>query len=300
MRDVARGRRWAFGIAAVAALPLASLAQTTVLIDTFNPGNGFTTAGTVTTTASIVNVVRFAVPAGGNVTVSSVDMALAVGGSVTSAQVGIFNDSGGLPVGMPIVSASIPDPLSGTMVFVSTPFAASAQLTAGRNYWVGTFMTGTGSISWGATGSGSFPPTARFDGAAWSSLSLPYALSIRVTVVPSVSACCNGRGTGGCAVIAPADCAAVGGVPSGNATTCTAVNCATIVPGACCHGATCQSITSPSCAAIVGARFLGGTSCTPVAAGGPNPCCPADFNNSGGLSPQDIFDFLNAWFAGCP
>jgi hypothetical protein len=29
------------------------------------------------------------------------------------------------------------------------------------------------------------------------------------------------------------------------------------------------------------------------------PACPADFNNSGSLQVQDIFDFLNAWFAGC-
>ncbi len=31
-------------------------------------------------------------------------------------------------------------------------------------------------------------------------------------------------------------------------------------------------------------------------AGGPG----ADFNQSGGITVQDIFDFLNAWFAGCP
>jgi subtilisin-like proprotein convertase family protein len=28
--------------------------------------------------------------------------------------------------------------------------------------------------------------------------------------------------------------------------------------------------------------------------------CPADFNKSGALEVQDIFDFLSAWFAGCP
>jgi hypothetical protein len=28
--------------------------------------------------------------------------------------------------------------------------------------------------------------------------------------------------------------------------------------------------------------------------------CPGDFNRSGGLEVQDIFDFLNSWFAGCP
>jgi glycosylphosphatidylinositol phospholipase D len=46
-----------------------------------------------------------------------------------------------------------------------------------------------------------------------------------------------------------------------------------------------------------------------VALGGPNargivylrpaPCVP-DFNMSGGLEVQDIFDYLNAWFAGDP
>lgn len=30
------------------------------------------------------------------------------------------------------------------------------------------------------------------------------------------------------------------------------------------------------------------------------PSCLADFNNMNGVSVQDIFDFLAAWFAGCP
>ncbi|HVU63802.1 MAG TPA: PQQ-dependent sugar dehydrogenase, partial [Phycisphaerales bacterium] len=37
-----------------------------------------------------------------------------------------------------------------------------------------------------------------------------------------------------------------------------------------------------------------------VGSSGPCPACPADFNASGGLDVQDIFDFLNAWFAGDP
>jgi hypothetical protein len=28
--------------------------------------------------------------------------------------------------------------------------------------------------------------------------------------------------------------------------------------------------------------------------------CPADVNNSGQVTVQDIFDFLTSWFAGCP
>ncbi|HMN41860.1 MAG TPA: hypothetical protein PKE29_13530 [Phycisphaerales bacterium] len=29
------------------------------------------------------------------------------------------------------------------------------------------------------------------------------------------------------------------------------------------------------------------------------PACPVDFNNSGNVNTQDVFDFLNAWFTGC-
>jgi hypothetical protein len=32
----------------------------------------------------------------------------------------------------------------------------------------------------------------------------------------------------------------------------------------------------------------------------PAPVCRADFSGDGHLAVQDIFDFLNAWFAGCP
>ncbi|HMN41249.1 MAG TPA: hypothetical protein PKE29_10415 [Phycisphaerales bacterium] len=42
-------------------------------------------------------------------------------------------------------------------------------------------------------------------------------------------------------------------------------------------------------------RILTITGCTPV-----GNACPADFNASGTLEVADIFDFLNAWFAGCP
>jgi probable HAF family extracellular repeat protein len=37
-----------------------------------------------------------------------------------------------------------------------------------------------------------------------------------------------------------------------------------------------------------------------IATLGSTPACPADFNGADGLSVQDIFDFLNAWFAGSP
>jgi hypothetical protein len=69
--------------------------------------------------------------------------------------------------------------------------------------------------------------------------------------------------------------------------------------GACCQGSTCTVTTPSSCSGT----FLGpGVSCAPLAKGGSrlNPCCPADINASGAVSVQDIFDFLAAYFGGCP
>jgi hypothetical protein len=71
--------------------------------------------------------------------------------------------------------------------------------------------------------------------------------------------------------------------------------------GACCNTATggCIVLESTACVSL-GLRYgPNGTTCAP----GPSAACPAcaaDFNRSGDLSVQDIFDFLGAWFAGCP
>lgn len=70
--------------------------------------------------------------------------------------------------------------------------------------------------------------------------------------------------------------------------------------GACCHGATC-AIVANSAACTAGGTYLGDARpCTAQARTGTvNLCCPTDYNNVGGLSIQDIFDFINAWFSGC-
>lgn len=70
--------------------------------------------------------------------------------------------------------------------------------------------------------------------------------------------------------------------------------------GACCSPITgnCAFMLPATCSSL-GLNFVG----TAIACGScapPPPICPADFDHSGGLSTQDIFDFLNAWFAGCP
>jgi len=63
--------------------------------------------------------------------------------------------------------------------------------------------------------------------------------------------------------------------------------------GACCLGTTCSLVTTEIC---TGTYQGDGTSCGPV--GNPTTCCPANINGQGGVSVQDIFDFLALYFGG--
>jgi hypothetical protein len=72
------------------------------------------------------------------------------------------------------------------------------------------------------------------------------------------------------------------------------------VAGVCCRGATCNSnISSNNCVgnSLAGATFPLVTACN-APGNARTPCCYADYNKTGGISVQDIFDFLNDWFAG--
>jgi hypothetical protein len=79
---------------------------------------------------------------------------------------------------------------------------------------------------------------------------------------------------------------------------CSANACAS---GVCCRGATCNTtVAQADCLAAGTAGALYNSSSATCNTGGSNtlPCCHADFNKSLTLEVQDIFDFLNAWFAG--
>lgn len=66
--------------------------------------------------------------------------------------------------------------------------------------------------------------------------------------------------------------------------------------GACCNSTTCGVVSSA--AECIGGTFQGdGTTCSADPAN-PTTCCPANFNGTNGLSVQDIFDFLAAYFGG--
>lgn len=81
-----------------------------------------------------------------------------------------------------------------------------------------------------------------------------------------------------------------------------AVRWTPVQTGACCIGVTCATTTSTACA---GNAQAAGLNFAFVAAPGCNqpgnattPCCRADYNKAGGVTVQDIFDFLAAYFNG--
>jgi hypothetical protein len=67
--------------------------------------------------------------------------------------------------------------------------------------------------------------------------------------------------------------------------------------GACCRGTTCVSALAADCAPASGQSFTSaGTGCN-TAGNAVSPCCRADYNKAGGVTIDDIFIYLNAWFA---
>ncbi len=107
-----------------------------------------------------------------------------------------------------------------------------------------------------------------------------------------VASCC--RDSGACVVTIPEDC--TNGTFALQAS-CVPDPCAAMT-GACCRGTDCSTMTGPSCTGS-GGTFLGPT----VVCGSPeNPttCCPANFNGAGGVTVQDIFDFLSSYFNNDP
>jgi hypothetical protein len=65
--------------------------------------------------------------------------------------------------------------------------------------------------------------------------------------------------------------------------------------GACCDGAACSIAAADACTGTF--KGVGSVCGDP---GNPVACCPANFNQQGGVTVQDIFDFLAAYFGGQP
>lgn len=78
------------------------------------------------------------------------------------------------------------------------------------------------------------------------------------------------------------------------------------VAGACCFGDVhgglgnrCSVLTPAACTTSAG-NFRGASSVCGTASTNPTTCCRANINANSGVTVQDVFDFLNAWFNGLP
>jgi hypothetical protein len=120
-----------------------------------------------------------------------------------------------------------------------------------------------------------------------------------------------GQGTccapaGACTFVTQATCASGSVWTSGG--TCTPNTCPQPPSGVCCRGSTCTTTfaNAADCtSSLVGAPTAGAVYATSSAtcnsgAISSGPCCYANYNKVNGITVQDIFDFLNDWFAGKP
>jgi hypothetical protein len=71
--------------------------------------------------------------------------------------------------------------------------------------------------------------------------------------------------------------------------------CNVVSTGACCSGSSCSATTSAACTGANTSFSGNGTACN-AAGNYTTPCCKADYNHVGGVTVQDIFDFLNGYF----
>ena len=109
---------------------------------------------------------------------------------------------------------------------------------------------------------------------------------------------------GNCMSLTLAQCVQLSGAYQGDGHVCSPNPCP--APGTCCRGSTCNTtVAAAGCTSPgpgIGAAYaVGGlgNSCN-TTGNSAAPCCHADFNKTAGVTVQDIFDYLAAWFAGSP
>jgi hypothetical protein len=107
-------------------------------------------------------------------------------------------------------------------------------------------------------------------------------------------ACCLGST---CVIATDPNCASQSGVYQGDATVCTPNPCAALAMGACCSGATCTARMASACTGPNTIYAGDNTTCNP-SGNFTTPCCLADFNRVGGITIQDLLDFVAAYFQG--
>jgi hypothetical protein len=111
---------------------------------------------------------------------------------------------------------------------------------------------------------------------------------------PSEGACCVSNV---CSLTCESICLANLGTFQGVGSTCSPDPCNPAV-GACCRGSTCLVEAQTACTGVNTGFAGAATVCNVFGANNTSPCCFADFNHVGGITVQDIFDFLAVYFSG--
>lgn len=108
-------------------------------------------------------------------------------------------------------------------------------------------------------------------------------------------ACCSPSGA--CAARTASDCTAAGLLAGASFSVCSPNPCPQ-PPSVCCRGATCATNVASTLCAGANTLFLPMLTACNTSINATTPCCHADFNKQAGVTIQDVFDFLTAWFAG--
>jgi hypothetical protein len=266
------------------------------VLDTFGPGETVSPTSSVGVNAGASMAMQFAVPAISDLKVRSITVALP--SNTEASQIDLVLDLAGLPSPVVLDSFSVPAvPIVNTRVnLLTVPAITGVTLAAGQRYWLvwrGRVTTLVSPIDW------NLPVLSRTDGEAWTGF-FGYTWALRLDA-DTHGACCNSS-TGACTLARPNVCTGAGLGFAGLGTVCDPQSCPSPL-GACCAGSPvpqCTLQSAGNCSQAAGVFAGIGTLCLPYPPGGPNDCCPADFNNSGSVGVQDIFDFLSGYFGGCP
>ena len=131
-----------------------------------------------------------------------------------------------------------------------------------------------------------------------------------VTIIPGncapapTGACCFANNTV-CSIMSAPQCVAASGLYAGDNRVCASSCGNQPASGRCCIGARCTIVVdSAACNALLGgaagAVFSAGVTTCNATGNFTAPCCYANYNKVGGITVQDIFDFLSGWFANSP
>ncbi len=214
-----------------------------------------------------------------------------VGGQTLTCSDGVTTHTFTFPTNLPSSATANTDILIATSNFASLPggvtpnyfipagflFIGGGTLNFGGGIHVVNYgaMSTNGQTSSTAAGGTQVNTPRNFAGASGSVNVPPGTCCVGTVCSITIQVSCSGQFAAG-GVCSPNPCAPASGI--------------------CCAGVTCRLDTPANCTGA-NTLFVATTACN---SGGntASPCCRPDFNHINGITVQDIFDYLAAWFAG--